>query len=106
MTHEDLEEMGGVLPWASASKAIMLSSPDAKIGLVQASPNTLLLELMKLKESNFLTMGAKIATQQTVRKTATETELDALGGTRCWYPAGEHECAYNAALKTSHCSTA
>lgn len=100
MTHEDLEEMGGVLPWASASKAIMLSSPDAKIGLVQASPNTLLLELMKLKESNFLTMGAKIATQQTVRKTATETELDALGGTCVLVSCVVNtNAAYNAALK-------
>ena len=100
MTQDDYEDMGGVLPWASATKAILLGSTDAKVELVQASPNTLLLELMKLKERNFLTMGAKIATQQTVRKTATETELDALGGTCVLVSCVVNTNAtYNAALK-------
>ena len=79
-TQDELyDEMGGVVPLGG-----VVVLPDAQrcdFKFEEIAPNTLSRELMKDKEGAYLTLGAKIATQQTVRKTATQTELEALGGT-------------------------
>jgi hypothetical protein len=49
----------------------------ASIGLLQANPNTMPLEAMKLKEDQMLALGAKLVTQKRTQRTATETKFDA-----------------------------
>ena len=51
--------------------------PGAQIGLLQADPNTMPLEAMKLKEDQMLAIGAKLVTQKRAQRTATEAVFDA-----------------------------
>jgi len=100
-TQDELyDEMGGVIPLGG-----VIVLPDAQrcdFKFEEIAPNTLSRELMKDKEGSYLTLGAKIATQQTVRKTATQTELEALGGTCVLVSCVTNEnSVYNQAFKAA-----
>lgn len=75
---------------------------NAQIGLLQASPNTIPLEAMKLKEDQMLALGAKLVTQRRTQRTATETKFDASSETSVLTNVANNvSAAYTFALKAA-----
>lgn len=90
---ESSHMVGQPTPWASGlsedwvknvlkdtisigSRAGIPLPPNAAIGLLQASPNSMPIEAMKLKEDQMLAIGAKLVMQKRVQRTATEAVFD------------------------------
>lgn len=54
------------------SRAVMPLPPNSSVGIMQASPNTMVKEAMDHKERQMVALGAKLVEQKQVQRTATE----------------------------------
>lgn len=90
---ESCHMVGQPTPWASGldeawvknvlngvislgSRAGLPLPVNAQVGLLQANPNQMPLEAMKLKEDQMLAVGAKLVMQKRAQRTATEAVFD------------------------------
>ena len=60
------------------SRTIIGLPPNGKAGILQASPNNLILEAMKAKEAQMLALGARLVQPQKMMRTATQVNSEDL----------------------------